>query len=518
MINKMKPIHTMAIQAMITELGPERVSIEHTVLHSEMINTLGIDRITPAIVYPQNKKQVQAIIKIANQYKLVLYPISKGENIGYGEKVSISDNQIVVDLSGMNQIRNFDPELGTVTLEPGVTQQQLYDYLQSQKADFWMDATGAGVNTSIVGNTLEGGFGHTPKGNRRANINNVEIVLGNGEIFNAGSFPGLGPDLSGIFVQSNFGIVTALQIELMPIPENFTSFIIQVPNDAAMEVMIAKIRELRQKYTLLSLIHVANATRSLISTSACPEEYLEQVISCEEAQKLMSHPPLIKAGYWTALGGLYGYNTEVRAMKKVLKAAFHNIAKVIFFNDQKIKLLKNMTAKWPLKNTSLGKYINTSIGYYQEVHGYMKGIPSNQALKHIYWKIENPKDMGLIWFAPTVKANVKDIRKMITLAEETFAPYPFEVPITFTLVTTHQVVGILSISFNKNDARQKQLAYQLYNDLKKNYSLAGIATYRSTVFGMDKLEYEPNKSKVLQQLKKELDPNGIISPGRYGIH
>ena len=126
--------------------------------------------------------------------------------------------------------------------------------------------------------------------------------------------------------------------------------------------------------------------------------------------------------------------------------------------------------------------------------------------------------MGLIWFAPTVKANVKDIRKMITLAEETFAPYPFEVPITFTLVTTHQVVGILSISFNKNDARQKQLAYQLYNDLKKNYSLAGIATYRSTVFGMDKLEYEPNKSKVLQQLKKELDPNGIISPGRYGIH
>ncbi len=33
---------------------------------------------------PKNVKEVQAIVKIANEYKIPLFPISTGKNLGYG--------------------------------------------------------------------------------------------------------------------------------------------------------------------------------------------------------------------------------------------------------------------------------------------------------------------------------------------------------------------------------------------------------------------------------------------------
>jgi len=51
----------------------------------------------------------------------------------------------------MNRILDFNEELGHITLEPGVTQRQLYDFLQVNKSNLWMDATGSTETHSIIG-------------------------------------------------------------------------------------------------------------------------------------------------------------------------------------------------------------------------------------------------------------------------------------------------------------------------------------------------------------------------------
>ena len=42
------------------------------------------ERLASAAVAPDSTEAVQAIVRIANKYKIPLYPISTGKNLGYG--------------------------------------------------------------------------------------------------------------------------------------------------------------------------------------------------------------------------------------------------------------------------------------------------------------------------------------------------------------------------------------------------------------------------------------------------
>ena len=52
-----------------------------------------------------------------------------------------------------------------------------------------MDATGASPDCSIIGNTMERGFGHTPMGDHCANACGFEVVLPTGECIETGFAP-----------------------------------------------------------------------------------------------------------------------------------------------------------------------------------------------------------------------------------------------------------------------------------------------------------------------------------------
>ena len=100
-----------------------------------------------------------------------------------------------------------------------------------------MDATGASPDCSIVGNTLERGFGHTPMGDHAGNAcalrggaaeRRVHRRPGSASSTAHETAPvsrwGVGPSLDGLFSQSNFGIVTRMTVWLMPAPEHFEAF------------------------------------------------------------------------------------------------------------------------------------------------------------------------------------------------------------------------------------------------------------------------------------------------------
>ena len=105
-----------------------------------------------AILRPGNRDHVQEIVRTANRHRVPLYPFSTGKNWGYGSRVPARDG-VLVDLGRMNRIVAFDEQLAYVTIEPGVTQRQLYAYLQERGSRLWMDATGASPDCSVIGNT-----------------------------------------------------------------------------------------------------------------------------------------------------------------------------------------------------------------------------------------------------------------------------------------------------------------------------------------------------------------------------
>ena len=176
----------------IREIGREWVITSGAELCNSATATFATDRVIPAILRPANREQVQACVRIANRYGIALYPISSGKNWGYGSSVPASDDCVLLDLGRMNRIVDFNEDLAYVTVEPGVTQRQLFDYLAAGKSRLWMDATGASPDCSLVGNAMERGFGHTPYGDHFATACGFEVVLPTGECITTG-FGGL-PD------------------------------------------------------------------------------------------------------------------------------------------------------------------------------------------------------------------------------------------------------------------------------------------------------------------------------------
>jgi hypothetical protein len=115
-----------------------------------------------------------------------LESFSSGKNWGYGSSVPVTTSSVLLDLGRLNQIVDFSEELAYVTVEPGVTQGQLHEFLQARKSNLWLDATGAGPDCSLIGNVMERGFGHTPYGDHFAQVCGFEVVLPTGDMAQTG--------------------------------------------------------------------------------------------------------------------------------------------------------------------------------------------------------------------------------------------------------------------------------------------------------------------------------------------
>ena len=87
------------------------------------------DHRTPsAAISAGNVEEIQAILKVANQYRLPLWTYGTGKNFAYGGPAPLKAGYLVLDLKRMNRILEVDEEGGTCLVEPGVSYFQLYQH------------------------------------------------------------------------------------------------------------------------------------------------------------------------------------------------------------------------------------------------------------------------------------------------------------------------------------------------------------------------------------------------------
>lgn len=122
--------------------------------------------VVSATIAPRNVKEVQAIVRLCNEFEIPLWPFSIGRNVGYGGAAPRVPGSIGLDMGkNMNRVLEVNTEGAYALLEPGVTFFSLYDYLKEKKLDdqLWIDTPDLGGG-SVVGNTIERGVGYTPYG------------------------------------------------------------------------------------------------------------------------------------------------------------------------------------------------------------------------------------------------------------------------------------------------------------------------------------------------------------------
>jgi 4-cresol dehydrogenase (hydroxylating) len=192
---------------------------------------------------PNSVEQVQEIVKIANEFKIPLWPVSTGRNLGYGGAAPRVSGTMVLDLKRMNRVLEVNDTTAYAIVEPGVSYFDFYRHLRGNNHKLWLDCPDPGWG-SVIGNALEHGVGHTPARDHFDHHCGMELVLASGEVMRTGmgALPnspswatfkyGFGPHISPIFGQSNFGIVTKMGIWLMPEPEAARNYIVAVPKES----------------------------------------------------------------------------------------------------------------------------------------------------------------------------------------------------------------------------------------------------------------------------------------------
>lgn len=492
-----------------------------------------------AVVRPDSAAEVAQLTRIAAGHRIALYPVSTGKNWGYGDACAVTAGQVLVDLSRMNRIVQVDAELAYAVIEPGVTQQQLSDYLRDQGTGLWCDCTGAGPDTSFVGNILERGFGHSPYGNRLQHVAGMQVVLASGELLETGFghypqartthlFPyGVGPFLDGLFTQSNFGIVTRLGIWLMREAPCVNHFLVSVKRHIDIAEVVDALRPLRMDGTLRSVVHIGNDLRVLSGGRVFPRAAAGErsCLSAELRQQLCAQAGIAA---WTVSGALYGTPEQVAVARRAVRRALRRTAaRAVFITERKLGLARLLGKL--LGYSAPGRTLRARAALGASMLAMNRGVPNGRFLAGAYWRrrgglppafptgADPARDQcGMLWVSPVLPMRGSDMLAVHAIAEPVFWEHGFDLFATFSMINERTLGGVLTVAYDKDDPEETARAHRCYREVFERMMSAGYIPYRVGNHSMAALDPDGDVYwKTVARIKAALDPAGIIAPGRY---
>ena len=455
------------------------------------------ERVASAAVAPETVEQVQAIVRAANARRVPLYPISTGRNLAYGGSAPVYSGSVVLDLKRMNRVLEVNEKSAYALVEPGVSYFDLYNYITERKLDVWIDPPDPGWG-SVIGNALDGGGGWTayPFRDHFGAHCGMEVVLGDGEIVRTGmgAVPnsktwqenkwGYGPWVDGLFRQGNMGIVTKMGFWLMPRPEAYIAGTIQVFND----------RDIIPLMDLLNLLenqHVVNGSTQLSGGGG------------GRGGRGGAAP------VWTLRVPIYGPANVIRAQLDYVRAKAAEIEGARFSESEMIYTPKPG---------------EPAPGGVQLVNF---GIPNLSTFSLLGRSQMQPNPPGgHIGFSPIIPRRGEEVLKFRDFYRENLAQITggenlgIQGPV-FMNNWERSLVALIMFPISKNPEENRKIraAFERWVALAAEQ---GWAEYRAPAVFQDVIAdtYSYNNHalrRMREKIKDALDPNGIISAGRYGV-
>ena len=183
--------------------------------------TIHESELPDGVLFASNKNDVSDAVKICNDFRCPIIPFGVGSS--FEGHVNAPFGGLSIDLNNMNEILNVYQDDLLVTVQPGVTREQLNTHLRDTGLFFPIDP---GANASIGGmsSTRASGTNAVRYGTMKDNVVSIEAVMPNGEIIktsNKAKKSSAGYDLTRLLVGSEgtLGIITEITLKLYGIPE-----------------------------------------------------------------------------------------------------------------------------------------------------------------------------------------------------------------------------------------------------------------------------------------------------------
>ena len=454
-------------------------------------------------VSPTTRAEVQLLVQLANLHHFSLYPISRGRNLGYGYNFPCTQCQVVVDLANFNQISDYDAQLGEVRIETGVTQEQLYLFLQDKP--YLMDSTGAGPLASVLGNGLDGGIGYSPYGAKRYAIFDLEVLLANGKIIYTGHPFAVGPSLTPLFIQGNFGIVLSGKLRLFPQPECLLGLIIQVKAKGSLPEVLTGLKSLKINGEIKNIIHFGNPMRTFMSSVPIQDSRYASVL----AKDFITEADIQSNYYWTGLGALMGDRDMINVYRRKIKKTIGKLAKITVLGESQLWWLRRLVAPFSYE---LAQKLNGVT----ELIKLQSGYPTSKPWDNIRWRYQSIEATGIIWIGVLIPNKPEVIKNFVNELEKISTQARLELPLTLSLFEPQSLVGIITILYSRLEKDSQQHAHHVYDQVLAIVAAQGLSLYRQAILpGYPGIPED--KLAFLRDIKQGVDNQGIIAPGKYGI-
>lgn len=436
------------------------------------------------------------MVRACAERRWPLHPISGGKNWGMGSYLPDSDDCVLLDLSGLKAIGPLDRDAAAVHIEAGVTQKELYDWLRREAPELAFNVTGAGKDTSIVGNAMERGLGY--QGSRAHEFFGLEAVLADGtthrpdpEWFSTtGNIPA-GPQAEALFFQSNFGVVTAGWLKLRRRQEVEAAVVISGELGAVFETVATAM----SRNVLTLPVHMGGGSR----LEGIGKGFLRQLWDREPSMDDIRRIFPLSRGH-TALGALHGPSRLVRAATAELRSLAQPGVKVRIVTEAKFRWAERWCTRLGLRDratffAALRPLFALTWGEVNDAGLAALGMPLREA---------NPDNLnsGCIYLnavtVPRLEVSQAVERLLADHAPDHAVTRCFE---------GRALVHVMSIFFHPDTA---QHAHGRALELARAFRARGWAPYR---LGQVTMEHVPNK--FAKRVRDALDPDHLLAPGHY---
>jgi 4-cresol dehydrogenase (hydroxylating) flavoprotein subunit len=483
-----------------------------------------------AIVSPTTVEQVQAIVRIADEHGVPLWTFSQGRNNGYGGPAPRVRGSVLVNLRGMNRVLEVDEDLGFALVEPGVRFFDLYEHLgRTVDHRLWLSIPDLGWG-SVIGNTLDHGFGFNPLGDHPGRQCGMEVVLASGDVLRTGmgamegntawqtAKRGFGPSVDSLFMQSNFGIVTKMGVWLMPAPECYMSCDVQVPHEADLGALVETVRPLLLDRTIDNFPIAYNATlvTGAFGHARRDDWYDGDGPLPSEILKRMADAAGV--GWWTMRFALYGIEEIVDAKLRICQRAIGRIRGAKLAARKYDGRRVGETFAEPATGIEPG--LAGALGRLRDQSDRCQAcVPGLELLDNLSWDEQGAG--GHLDFSPVASLTGAEALRQNDLLRDMLGRRGFDYAASLML-TPRSFVNITSVWFDTRDEARTRRAYDVCREVAEEAGRHGYGAYRAHLSLMDTVaeQYGFNDHayrRFNETLKDALDPNGILAPGKQGI-